>query len=436
MGNDRYDCIVIGAGPAGSSAALTMARENMSVLLLERGDAPGSKKLFAGTIHRAPTDEILPAFWQEAPLERPVVSDELWLMDNTSAVKIGFTGLNYGAPPYNKFTVLRYKWDNWLAQQAVKAGAHLRTRALVRRLLFEADGLIKKRIVGVELDSGEKIYSHIVIIAEGCSANLTGQAGLRSPIKPEHLSHQVFEILYLPSGIIEERFNLEKGQGAVVGMIGYPNSGTIGKGGLWLQKDSVALTVGSLLNQMITGGLSPYQLLARLKAHPLIKRLLHGAETIEYGSHTIPKGGFTALADLFSDGLMITGDAAGFISGRRGADLAMFSGKYAAETAAQAKAQGNYSSGELKTYDSKIRQSFFYQDMRKAQGGPRYFRRFSDSDYLLSKTANELAYEFFRVGLESESQKVDKMKYEAQSIQPYRKSLTDLYQGIQHWGVF
>jgi len=241
LGNDRYDRIVVGAGPAGSSAALDVARENVSVLLLERGKVPGCKKLFAGTIHRAPTDEIIPAFWQDAPVERPVVHDELWLLDNTSAVKIGFTGLNYGVPPYNKFTVLRYKWDHWLAQQAVNEGAHLVTGAVVRNLLQEPEGLLKKRIVGVELDNGEKVYSHLVILAEGCSAHLTGQAGLRKPITPKHLSHQVFELFYLPSGKIEERFNLERGQGAVIGMIGFPNSVTVGKGGLWRQKDTPPL---------------------------------------------------------------------------------------------------------------------------------------------------------------------------------------------------
>lgn len=436
MGNDRYDCIVVGAGPAGSSAALTMAQDNMSVLLLERGPTPGSKKFFAGTIHRAPTDEIIPGFWQNAPLERPIVSDEVWLMDNSSAVKVGFTGLNFGVPPYNKFTVLRYKWDHWLAHQAVQAGAHLVTSAVVRNLLQEPSGILKKRVVGVELDTGEKIYSHMVILAEGCSAHLTGQAGLRKPILPEHLSLQVCELLYLPAEKIEERFNLEKGAGAVIGMVGYPNSGTIGKGGIWLQKETIALSVGGILSQMIANGLSPYQLLAHLKAHPLVKRLLAGAETIEYGTHTIPKGGFTSLPSLSADGLMVVGDAAGFISGRRGADLAMFSGKYAGETAAQARAQGKFTAAELQTYDHKLRQSFFYQDMQKGQGAAKYFDKYSDSDYLLSKTSNELAYEFFRVGMESKPQKVTKLKHEAQSIQPFFKSMTDFYEGVQHWGIF
>lgn len=69
MGQDRYDCIVVGAGPAGAAAALNMAGDNLSVLLVERGKTAGTKKLFGGLIHRAPIDEFLPGFWEEAPVE-------------------------------------------------------------------------------------------------------------------------------------------------------------------------------------------------------------------------------------------------------------------------------------------------------------------------------------------------------------------------------
>lgn len=436
MGQDRYDCIVAGAGPAGSAAALTMARENMSVLLLERGRYPGAKKLFAGTIHRSAMDEIIPGFWQEAPVERPVVSDELWLLDHTSAVKIGFTGLNYGRPPYNKFTVLRYKWDNWFAHKAVEAGAHLLTSKTVRRVLFEPGGLLHKKAVGVELDTGETIYAHIIILAEGASGELTDQAGLRKQINPRNLSLQVMEILHLPAEIIEDRFHLEKDEGAVFGMIGYPTSGIIGKGGIWVQKDTLSLTAAVILGQMVEAGLSPYQLLAHLKKHPLIQRLLKGAETIEYGCHTVPKGGFTAIPKLYGHGVMVAGDAAGFVSGRRGADLAMLSGKYAGETAAQAQAKGDYSAQVLKAYENKLIHSFFYKDMKEAREGAKYFNKYQDSDYLINKTANELAYEFFRMGLETKEQKTKKMLNKISSIQPFFKSLDDFYEGIQHWGIF
>lgn len=47
----------------------------------------------------------MPEFWREAPLERAVTRDNLWLLGQDSAVEIGFTGLRFAKAPYNKFTV-------------------------------------------------------------------------------------------------------------------------------------------------------------------------------------------------------------------------------------------------------------------------------------------------------------------------------------------
>lgn len=436
MKQKHFDCIVVGAGPAGSTAALTIARENMSVLLIERGTYPGAKKLFAGLIHRIAVDEILPGFWEKAPVERPIVADELWMLDQTSAVKIGFTGLNYAKPPYNKFSVLRYKWDNWLAQEAVKAGASLLNKTVVRHLLTERSGLRSKKFVGVELDSGEQIYTNVIILAEGSNAPLTEEAGLRSHIFPKNLSLQAIELFYLPANKIEERFNLGTNEGAVIGAIGYPLAGAVGKVGIWLQKDTIALTVGALLDQIIARKYNPFHLITQTKKHPLIKRMLKGCELLAYGSHTIPKGGFNTLPQLFSDGIMVAGDAAGFINGRRGSDLAMLSGMYAGETAVQAHAKGDYSAKVLNTYFSKIQKSFFYKDMKEDKGTSDYFHNYKDSDFLLSKAANELAYEFFRIDLNSKEEKLKTLENIALSVQPVVKTTKDLYNGLQHWGFF
>ena len=68
-----YQAIVVGAGPAGSSAALTMARAGLDVALVERGTFPGEKNMFGGILHRMTSiEELLPDFWTRAPLERHI----------------------------------------------------------------------------------------------------------------------------------------------------------------------------------------------------------------------------------------------------------------------------------------------------------------------------------------------------------------------------
>ncbi|MDI3482115.1 MAG: electron transfer flavoprotein-quinone oxidoreductase [Tepidanaerobacteraceae bacterium] len=435
MSDDKYDAIVVGAGPAGSSAALTMAENNMSVLLLERGEYPGAKNVFGGTIYCQPTEIICPAFWEEAPLERPVTSEELWLLDNDSAVKIGFTGLRFAKPPYNKFTALRSKFDRWLAEKAKKAGADLVTGTLAKELIYDGGRARNRKAIGVLTENGDRIYSDIVIIAEGVTGNLVETAGLQKKISPDSLTLYVKEVMELPSNKIEERFNLGKDEGAVLGLVGYPSSGAIGKGAIFTNKDSISIMVGAYLNQLIEKGLNPFLLMDRLKKHPLIKRLIEGAKIVEFQAHTIPKGGFGQMPKLFSPGVMVVGDAAAMIVGRRGADLAMLTGKFAGETATQAKAANNFSES-LAAYEKKVNSSFFLQDMKAGRKTKDYYRQHPDADFLLTKAANQVAYEYFTVDMVPHHQKIENIIGKVASLQPLPKTIEDIYQGFFHWGVF
>ncbi|MBM7624730.1 FAD-dependent oxidoreductase [Sporohalobacter salinus] len=436
MGNDRYDAVVVGAGPAGSAAAISLAQNNLSVALIERGEKPGSKNMFGGSLSRKPAAEVIPEFWKEAPLERAIVTEELWLMDKTSAVKTGFTGLEFNKSPYNKFSVIRNRFDPWLADQAVKAGAYLMTSTLVEDLVYEKTGLLNKKVSGVELDSGEIIHADVVLLAEGASAALTQEAGLRDEIKPSSLFLYVKEELGLPAETIESRFNLEPGEGANIGMLGYPVSGIIGKGGIWTNQESISIIVGGYLNQITNKGVSPYQLLSRFKEHPLINRLIEGAESIAYKAHTIPKGGYKNLPQLYGDGVLVAGDAAMMITGRRGADLAMLTGLYAAEIIAQARAAQDYSSKILKGYEKRIKNSFFMENIKDRKNRKKYYQNHSDADFLLTKATNDAAYRFFKVGLQSKNDKMKKIKKDFFNMQSTDKIVSDLYHGLRNWGDF
>ena len=72
MENNRAEVIIVGAGPAGVSAATVLARAGKKVLLIDRADKAGDKNMFGGCIYAKQTAEIFPQFWQSAPVERSV----------------------------------------------------------------------------------------------------------------------------------------------------------------------------------------------------------------------------------------------------------------------------------------------------------------------------------------------------------------------------
>ena len=116
---EKFDAIVVGAGPAGTTAAYIMAQSGMEVLLLERGLYPGAKNVFGGILYTPVLNRIMPEFWKDAPVERHVKGIRIFLISEKNAVSIGVESQEHNQPPYNNsFTVSRPRFDNWYAQQA------------------------------------------------------------------------------------------------------------------------------------------------------------------------------------------------------------------------------------------------------------------------------------------------------------------------------
>jgi electron transfer flavoprotein-quinone oxidoreductase len=412
-----------------------MAKNAVNVVLLERGDYPGSKNMFGGVIYSLPTAEICPEFWHEAPLERAVTKDMIWLLDIDSAVETAFHGLRYAGAPYNKFTALRPNFDRWLAGKAENAGARLINAALVKDLLYEKTRAGRKRVRGVILDDGTRIGADVVVLAEGALAALTRKAGLAPARSARQFSLWIREVVSLPPGKIEERFMLEEGEGAVLAMIGFPSGQASGLAGIFTNKDSLSLTIGMKLDRLSTLDAGLPELLTRLKSHPLVSRLLSGGKSVAYAAHLIPEGGYDTMPRLHSDGVMVVGDAAVLLYGRRGSDLAMLSGKMAAEAVVQARARRDYSAVLLKTYTHKIVKSFFYQNIKGVTKAKRYDARYGDAGYLLNTAANALAYEIFHAGMETDKERIKKLSGILAGKQPLTKTLPDLIAGLRNWRV-
>lgn len=428
----HYDVVVIGAGPAGAAAAKTLAESGLNTAVFERGRYPGAKNMFGGALYSVPAQMLAPAFWESAPLERAVVSEELWMLDNDSAVRVGFTGLRYGQKPYNKVIVSRAKFDRWFAGQAVAAGAVLHSSALVTGLLSSGPN---KQFCGVLLDDGSKVYGDVTIIAEGVNPFLMVKHGLARRLDADKLFLYVRENIGMAAGIIEERFNLEQNEGAIILALGFPGLGRVCKIGLFTCKESISIVVGGYLNQMVANRLNPTELLRKAKAHPLVRRYLAGGKADSFTAQLLPKGEIKAMPRLFGDGILAAGDVASMTRSRRGIDLAFLSGCLAAEAAILAKASGDLSAKQLSSYQHKINSSFFIKDMKRKPNTADYFRENQDIDFLMSKTLNRLAYEYFAIGLESDSEKMKKLIRIVKDIQPPLKSARDLYKAIKNWSI-
>ena len=87
---DKFDCIIIGAGPAGVSAALTIARKGLTVTVFERGEYPGSKNLFGGVLYSTVLNKLIPEFYNEAPVERHITKRRYSILSKNSEMAVEF----------------------------------------------------------------------------------------------------------------------------------------------------------------------------------------------------------------------------------------------------------------------------------------------------------------------------------------------------------
>ncbi|HVC08567.1 MAG TPA: FAD-dependent oxidoreductase [Elusimicrobiota bacterium] len=364
MSDDAYDAIVVGAGPAGTSAAITMAKAGLKVALLERGEYPGAKNVQGAVLYSRMLHDIVPDFWKEpdAPVERPVVEQKTCITTDDSWITVGYKSLKFLEGVPNCFTIIRVKFDRWYAQKAEAAGAEVFTGVTVRDVV-KKDG----KIVGIKTSEGDELLASVVLACDGVNSLLAQKAGFRAELKSTEVALGAKEVIALDSKTIEDRFCLNPGEGATMELFGSVTLGMLGYGFIYTNKDSVSLGVGCKLSEYQKKGIRPSDHLEILKAHPLIKKLISGGKTLEYSAHLIPEGGIRSMPPLAADGFLIAGDAAQMTNPafREGSNLAMTSGKLAGETVIEAKAKNDFSKAALSAYVQKLQDSYVLKDMEE-----------------------------------------------------------------------
>jgi electron transfer flavoprotein-quinone oxidoreductase len=359
-----HDVIVVGAGPAGATAALRMAQKGMEVLLLERGTVPGEKNMFGGMLPHCPiVEELLPRFRQDAPWERHLVKRILCLLSDSSASSFVFESKNFDTPPYSGYTIYRPLFDRWYAQKACEAGAHLVTGCLVDELLTDGQSIRGVRIG----QSGGEIKAPVTIVCDGVLSLLAQKAGIRKPPELHALALGIKALFRLGEEEINERFGLVRNQGCSQEFIGC-TEGIRGGGFIFTQMETLSAGLVLHLDPLKKNGIAPYDLFEQFLAYDPVRKLLRGARLVEYSAHLIPEGGYRSIPQLFSDGILLAGDSAGlcYTNGLNleGMNLAMASGFHAAETVLDAFQKSDFSAKRLSQYQSRLEDSFVLRDMK------------------------------------------------------------------------
>ncbi len=355
---NKTDIIVVGAGPAGVSAAITAARGGKKVVLVERGSFAGAKNMYGGVIYSHAAKEIFPNFLEEAPIERFVKNHSFVLLsdDNSS------TTINYQNPSNQKdsFVAIRAKWDKWCVEQAEKEGVYFAPNTLVKELIVD-----NGKVVGIKTDI-EEYYADIVIIADGVNSLLAKQLKLRNDLKPKNVVLGVKEVIKLSPDIIEKRLGLLPNQGSAIEILGGPFAGMFALGFIYTNKDSLVVGFGASLEDLKNKKIKPYDLLEEIKKHPFVANLIENGELLEYSAHLIPEGGYDSIPTLYTNGAMVIGDAAMLVNNVHfeGTNFAMISGKLAAETALDAFENNDFSSNQLCLYKKKLLNSFILKDLK------------------------------------------------------------------------
>ncbi|MDO8671900.1 MAG: FAD-dependent oxidoreductase [Dehalococcoidia bacterium] len=368
--DEKFDAIVVGSGPAGCAAAYVMAKAGLNVLMIERGTVPGAKNIIGGVLYSKVLNDLFPNFWEEGPVERYINRRIISFVTEDSSVSMDFKSGKFSRPPYNGFTVLRAKFDKWFVEKAEEAGVMFVPGMLVDDLLWAGD-----KVAGIKV-GGDEMPADVVIAADGANSILAQKAKLRGELQAHHVATGVKEVIELPRGVIEERFGLSGDEGMANEYTGWCTQGVAGGAFLYTNKESLSLGLVCNIAALRKSGKRPADMIEEFKQHPAIRNLVRGGEVVEYSAHLIPEGGLEMQPKLCTNGMLVVGDAAGFVCltglTLEGANFAISSGIAAAETVKLAKERGDFSAASLSHYESLLNESFVLQDFKTYKGAPQF----------------------------------------------------------------
>ena len=382
----EFDVVVVGAGPAGLSAACRLkqkaadAGQEISVCVVEKGSEVGAHILSGAVFEPRALNELFPD-WKElgAPLNTPVTRDDIYLLKNEQAASklpnmlIPKTMHNEG-----NYIISLGNLCRWLAQQAENLGVEIYPGFAAQEALIDEDGIVRGIVtgdLGVDREGnpkegmytpGMELRAKYTLFAEGCRGHIGKQLinrfQLNANVDPQHYGIGIKELWDIDPAKHE--------QGLVVHTAGWPLDDENTGGSFLYHLENNQVVVGLIVDLSYSNPyLSPFDEFQRYKHHPVIKQYLEGGKRVSYGARAIAKGGLNCLPKMVFKGGALIGCDAGTLNFAKikGSHTAMKSGMLAAEAIAEALAAGREGGDELTAYEESFKNSWVYDELYKSR---------------------------------------------------------------------
>ena len=374
----EYDVVIVGAGPAGLSAAIRLKQldADLSVVVIEKGSEVGAHILSGAVLDPAGLTRLMPDWKQRgAPLNVPVTHDNFYMLGEAGQIRVP----NWPMPPlmsnHGNYIVSMGNVCRWMAEQAEALGVEIFPGMAASELVFDGDrvkGVVAGEFgkdsdgsMGANYEPGMELHGKYVFIAEGVRGSLAKQVIERFSLSKGHCAQKFGLGMKEIWQIDPEKHRL----GTVTHTMGWPLGGNAGGGSFLYHFENNQILIGFVVHLNYKNPhLYPYMEFQRFKHHPMVAELLKGGKRVAYGARAISEGGWQSVPKVTFPGGVLLGCSAGLVNVPRikGNHNAMHSGIEAAE-AAFAALQAGRQGDELTAYEETLRGGVIGQDLKKVR---------------------------------------------------------------------